>query len=146
MPPKANKRKTNGNGKGEEKKTKYLHGSDSDTPSPSPGNEQRGDFFPNDQSEQGDHDVNPDDQHEAEKQNNEHDDDSWNMEDEFVDYEDDLDNTPPRTTNPPVTILSVPANIKPLAPVQYMNAGTVTQLKNYFETYKALPDGNQQLM
>ena len=49
MPPKANKRKTNGNGKGEEKKTKYLHGSDSDTPSPSPGNEQRGDFFPYDQ-------------------------------------------------------------------------------------------------
>ena len=35
MPPKANKRKTNGNGKGEEKKQKYLHNSDSDTPSKS---------------------------------------------------------------------------------------------------------------
>ena len=27
----------------------------------------------------------------AEKQNNEHDEDSWDMEDEFVDYEDDDD-------------------------------------------------------
>ena len=150
MPPKANKRKTNGNGKGEEKKKKYLHksDSDSDTPPPSPGNEQPGDFIPDDQPEQGDHHVNPDDQHEPGKQNDQHDDDSWDMEDD-VDYEEeDEEDTPPQTTNPPAahTFLSVPANIKPLAPVQTLTAGSVTQLKNYYDTYKALPEGNQSLI
>ena len=138
MPEKAkeNKRKTNGKGKGGEKKKKYLHksDSDSDTPPPSPGNEQPGDFIPDDQSEQGGHHVNPDDQHEPEKQNNQHDEDSWNMEEEYADYEDDLEDTQPKTTNPPVTFLSVPANIKPLAPVQNLTSGSVTQLKNYFDT------------
>ena len=143
------KRKTNGKGKKGGKK--YLHKSDTDTDDeespPLPGNdpsfsqekEQPGDFNSDDQSELGDHDVDPDD-------------DSWNME-EQVDYEDlDKEDTPPPNTNPPTTppvaqtYLSVQPNIKPLAPLQSLTQVSVTLLKNYWDTYKALPDGNQSLI